>query len=141
MSTLLIPLEVIGALCLLCLLVLLALLIRRVRLIRRPGAFDLSIREDGGPWSIGVAQYVPGRLEFHNVFSLSPRPSRALQRHLLEIVDHSQLPAESGGASAAIVVHCRHAGRPVDLSMNVGDYLGLSTWAESAPPGQVYPRR
>lgn len=119
-----------------------ALAVRR-RLLQRGGAtFDCSLREGGQPdgrgWTPGVARYAGDVVEWYRVFSYSPRPRRRVARHELHIVDRR--PAQGGEAdlllSGAVVLHCRWAGRPLDLGMTEPALTGFLAWLEAAPPGR-----
>lgn len=139
MADLTIPLEIAAALVVLFVLLLVAITVRRYQLARRPGSFDLSIREVGGSWSIGVARYGSAQLDWYRVFSLSPRPSRVYERRRLSLGQrrvaagtevHSVLPSDT-------IVRCQYVGQELDFALTDQAYFGLSSWTESAPPGQV----
>lgn len=136
MESLLIPAEIAGAILVLCLIVLVAIFVRRFQLARKPGAFDLSVRAPGKSWSVGVARYAPGRLDWYEVFSLSPRPKRAFEQNRLEIVGRRAPANLAVLAPSTTIVRCRYRGTEIDFILSESDYFGLSSWAESAPPGR-----
>ncbi len=114
--------------------------VRRVALARRFAAFDCSVRvvDEGRSWTIGVARYGPGRLEWFRVFSLSLRPALTFERSRLEVVGE-RVPV--GGEVLAVlpgmsVVSCRYDGHEVDLALSAEAHTGLTSWAEAGPPGQ-----
>jgi hypothetical protein len=115
--------------------------VRRVALARRLGSFDCSVRmvAEGRSWTVGVARYGPGRLDWYRVFSLSPRPSRSWQRSRLEVV--GQRVPVAGEVLVMVpdlcVISCRYDGDELDLAMSAEAYTGLASWAEAGPPGQV----
>jgi hypothetical protein len=122
MHDLLLLLEIVAGLACLLLLLFVA---RRIFLARAVGSFDCSIRDLGsGSWSFGIARYGAGRLDWYRVFSLSPKPSRVYRRDRLEIIgrrDPTAVPVVLGGE--------------LDLALSEDAYVGLSSWAEAAPPG------
>ncbi len=114
--------------------------VRRVVLARQLGSFDCSVRmvAQGGSWTIGVARYGAGRLDWFRVFSLSVRPALSFERSRLEVVGE-RVPV--GGEALAVlpgvsVISCRYDGEEVDLAMSADAYTGLASWAEAGPPGQ-----
>ena len=125
------------------LLSLLGIVIRRRVLQRRGGTFDCSLREGGRPpgkgWMLGVARYERETLEWHRVFSWSPRPRLVVGRRELEVLDRREpVGAEVHVLLAgAVVVHCRSSGHELELAMNSGSLTGFLSWLESAPPGQT----
>ncbi len=133
MHDLLLLLEIVAGLACLLLLLFVA---RRIFLARAVGSFDCSIRDLGsGSWSFGIARYGAGRLDWYRVFSLSPKPSRVYRRDRLEIIgrrDPTAVPVVLGGE---LIVRCRYDDRDLDLALSEDAYVGLSSWAEAAPPG------
>ncbi|MFV0458760.1 MAG: DUF2550 domain-containing protein [Actinomycetales bacterium] len=129
-----VSLEVVAALALLMAVLCSALLFRRFRLSRVPGAFDLSIRPVGGVWSFGVAHFGSSQLDWYQVFSLSLKPARTLERRRLSIVGRRA----GGMSSGTVIVRCRYDDRDLDLALNEQAYFGLSSWSEAAPPGELH---
>lgn len=136
MSGLLLWLEIVSAA---VLVVVFAFLARRVYLARTVGSFDCSIRpaQGAGGWAIGVARYGSGRLDWFRVFSLSPRPSRVFHRDRLEIIGR-RTPEGVNTLAGDLIVRCRYEVEDLDFAMSTNAYLGLSSWAEAAPPGQQF---
>src|SRR3982750_2212771 len=64
---------------------------RRLLLARGVGAFDCSLRRTGRRgrrgWVLGVARYEADRLDWFQVLTVSPRPTRSLARERLAILD------------------------------------------------------
>lgn len=130
---------------LLVVLVVLALggiVLRRRVLQRRGGTFDCSLRECtsalGKGWMLGVARYESESLQWHRVFSWSPRPRRVVSRRNLELVSRrTPLGAEAHVLLAgAIIVQCRAERTEIELAMQPGALTGFLSWLESAPPGE-----
>src|SRR4051795_3118612 len=69
-------------------------LARRLVLARGVGTFDCSLRRPNrrgrGGWVLGVARYEADRLDWFQVLTVSPRPTRSLARERLVIVDPHQ---------------------------------------------------
>src|SRR4051794_12825380 len=66
-------------------------LARRLLLARGVGTFDCSLRRRGrregrGGWVLGVARYEADRLDWFQVLTVSPRPTRSLARERLGIL-------------------------------------------------------
>lgn len=96
----------------------------RGRAASRVVACDLR---DGGRWVSGVASYGAGRVDWHRLTSLSPRPARSWGRQDLQVVSHDPV-------GARWVVRCRYRGEDVELLMVAGAFAGLVSWLESVPP-------
>src|SRR3954468_22326279 len=64
-------------------------LARRLLLARGVGTFDCSLRRStrGGGWVLGVARYEADRLDWFQVLTISPRPTRSLARERLVLLD------------------------------------------------------
>lgn len=130
-----IAIAVLGALALV-----LALGISRLRtLSRRVGSFNCNARPTGNPegsWTPGIAQYAVGRIEWWRCWSLSPRAARTWYRDRLEVTGRFPLAAEDPGQEARFLVQCRYDGMDFELNISAGDYTGLASWLEAAPPGR-----
>lgn len=137
MGDLLVPAAVLGAFAVVLLVVLAVLVARRIVLSRTVGAFDCSLRRRQGAWIPGVARYADDRLDWFRLLDVSWRPSRSLSRSELTILgrrspdrlDHLLTPDW-------VLVRCRYESAMLELGMSEMDYTGLSTWLESAPPGE-----
>ncbi len=125
------------------LLSLLGIVIRRRVLQRRGGTFDCSLRECRRPvgkgWMLGVARYERDTLEWHRVFSWSPRPRLIVGRRELEVLDRREPVGTEAHVllAGAVIVLCRSAGNELEFAMNSGSLTGFLSWLESAPPGQT----
>jgi Protein of unknown function (DUF2550) len=117
-------------------------LARRLVLARGVGTFDCSLRRPNrrgrGGWVLGVARYEADRLDWFQVLTVSPRPTRSLARERLVIVDRRE---PEGITSYAIlpgwvVVICAYGTSTLELAMSDAAYNGLAAWLESAPPGR-----
>lgn len=123
--------------------VLAALVGRRRRLVRRLGAFDLSVnrRAEHAPqgWTLGLATYRGNELEWYRTFSFSVRPHVRFRRGLVQVDEGRRRPE---GAEA----HAVHAGHVVvdvsdpsgvrQLALSPESLTGLLAWLEASPPGQ-----
>lgn len=117
--------------------------VRRSLIARGMGTFDCSMRREGtqhktGGWMLGVARYERDRLDWFRVFTLSPRPTWSLTRSRLIIQERR---APRGAEAHAImpgwvIVRCVYGHVTLEFAMSEPAYSGLSTWLESAPPGQ-----
>ncbi len=141
MSDLVVPVAVLGVLAMVGLLVFLAVLVlRRTLLSRGVGAFDCSLRRrtEGRGWVFGVARYQDDRLEWFRLFDISWRPSRSLSRSRLTILDRRRpdSPDTSVLSPDWVLVRCVYDSATLELGMSETAYTGLSTWLESAPPGE-----
>ncbi len=106
-------------------------------LSRRVGSFQCSARPAGNPhaaWSLGIAHYAVGRIEWWRCWSLSPRPSRTWIREQLVIT--GRVPLDQAGQHDEYLVRCRYDGTDFELTMSSGAYAGLASWLEAAPPGR-----
>ncbi|MBT0772079.1 DUF2550 domain-containing protein [Kineosporia sp. J2-2] len=144
MGELVAPLEILGALLVLFGLVLALFILRRYLLARNGATFDCSLKREhprrASAWILGVARYSEHRLEWFRIFTISPRPSRVLDRSQLDLVEwkppnedeiHAILPG-------AVIVRCSYGKEnPVilEMAMTKSDYTGFATWLEAAPPG------
>lgn len=112
---------------------------RRLVLARTLWSFDCSLRRPGATgWTIGVARYGPGHLDWFRIFSLSPRPTTVWPQAGLTVL--GRRPVEGGEVFAvlpgALVVRCLAAGEEIELAISMDAYVGLASWLEGAPPGQ-----
>src|SRR3954466_2188885 len=119
-------------------------LARRVLLARGVGTFDCSLRRRNaragrGGWVLGVARYEADRLDWFQVLTVSPRPTRSLARERLVIVDRHE-PDEIASYAILpgwVVVICAYGTSTLELAMSDAAYNGLAAWLESAPPGRT----
>lgn len=130
--------------------VLLALLIgavlafaaRRRAIAHRGGVFDCSLRERPVPagrgWMLGLARYAEDTVEWHRVFSFSPRPRCQISRRGLVVLQRREPSTAEAYAllPGAVVVECRVQGREFELGMKEDALTGFLAWIESSPPGR-----
>lgn len=106
-------------------------------LSRRVGSFPCAARPYGNAqaaWSLGIAHYAVGRIEWWRCWSLSPRPARTWFREQLAVVDRR--PLDAAGQPGQYLVRCRYDGVDFELTISAGAYAGLASWLEAAPPGR-----
>lgn len=120
-------------------------LARRLVLARGVGTFDCSLHRSNrrgrrrGGWVLGVARYEADRLDWFQVLTVSPRPTRSLARERLVILDQRQ-PDEVPSYAILpgwVVVLCAYGTSTLELAMSEAAYNGLAAWLESAPPGRT----
>lgn len=118
-----------------------ALVLRRRYLARTRGTFDLSINKraeaSAHGWTLGVAVYEGGTLEWYRTFSFRMRPSYRFERASM-YVDGRREPV--GGEVHAIhdghVVVSTQNQTPVrQLALTPSALTGLLAWLEASPPG------
>ncbi|GAB4067556.1 DUF2550 domain-containing protein [Angustibacter speluncae] len=137
-----IPLEIAAGLALLLVLTAAWFTARRLWLARG-AAFDCSLRlasaRDGSRWTIGVARYEQGRIDWFRVFSPSLRPARTFERDLLEVTGHRvpAVPERHAVLPGSTVVGARYDGDDLELAMSGEAYTGLASWLEASPPGRT----
>jgi hypothetical protein len=143
MGELLLPLAVIATLVTVLVALWAVVLARRLLLARGVGTFDCSLRRSnrrgGGGWVLGVARYEADRLDWFQVLTVSPRPTRSLARERLAILDHRD-PGEVRSYAVLpgwVVVVCAYGTSTLELAMSEPAYNGLAAWLESAPPGRT----
>lgn len=122
-------------------LLLAALVFRRRYLARTLGTFDLSINKraeaSAHGWTLGVAVYDGGTLEWYRTFSFRMRPSYHFERaHMY--VEGRREPV--GGEVHAIhdghvVVATRNQTAVRQLALTPSALTGLLAWLEASPPG------
>lgn len=138
-------LDVLGGLLILAALALGGLIVRRRWLTKGEPTFDMSLRthpaRDTRGWTLGVARYRGDRLEWFRVFSLSLRPKRVFDRHVLELRGRREPQGAEAYAlfSGHLVVDTRVAGREVEVALSPDALTGLLSWLESAPPDRPLP--
>ena len=106
-------------------------------LSHRVGSFPCAARPVVSPsasWSLGIAHYAVGRIEWWRCWSLAPRPARTWQRELLSVTDRE--PLDSTGQPGQYLVRCRYDGADFELTISADAYAGLASWLEAAPPGR-----
>jgi hypothetical protein len=115
-------------------------LARRLLLARTVGTFDCSLHRRGrrGGWVLGVARYEQDRLDWFQVLTVSPRPTRSLARERLVILERREPDDVQSYAVLPgwVVVACAYGTSTLELAMSEAAYNGLAAWLESAPPGQ-----
>lgn len=106
-------------------------------LSRRVGSFPCQARGAGNPqapFTLGIAHYGVGRIDWWRCWSLSLRPSRTWRRDALVVT--GRVPLDHAGQHDQYLVRCRYDGVDFELTMSAGAYAGLASWLEAAPPGQ-----
>lgn len=130
------PLELVAGLVALCGLLFAGFLFRRSWLLRRPGAFECSVRLGVGGWQIGIAEYRAEALAWYSLFSFSLQARYVWPRRGLELRGINREP--KGGAALlpdSVVAECAVASGTVELAMQDRVLTGFSSWLESSPPG------
>ena len=130
---------------------LLAVAVRRRVLQRGGGSVDLSLRarvleagsrDHGRGWRLGLGRFEGDCLRFYPLFSLAPRPCRALCRG--DLVVQAQREPAGGERLAllrgAVVLVCSSPDGPVELALDRSAATGLLAWLESCPPGATLPQ-
>lgn len=123
------------------------LLARRTWLSLLGGLFDCALRPEGATrWRPGLARYSGEFLEWYRVWHPWPRPTRVFVRERCEMVsfrDSDVSESRLGYATSKILVLRVRDDTPGlwSLALNEGSAMGLVSWLESAPPGQVGYRR
>jgi hypothetical protein len=95
-------------------------------------------RRGRGGWVLGVARYEADRLDWFQVLTVSPRPTRSLSRQRLVILERRD-PDETRSYAVLpgwVIVLCAYGTSTLELAMSEASYNGLATWLESAPPGR-----
>jgi hypothetical protein len=106
-------------------------------LSHRVGSFPCNARAGGNPaaaFTLGIAHYAVGRIEWYRCWSLSPRAARTWLRDRLVVT--GRVPLEQAGQADQYLVQCRYEGTDFELSMSAAAYAGLASWLEAAPPGR-----
>lgn len=117
-------------------------LVRRRNLSRGSSSFDCSVYVDatakrGARWRLGVAMYGEAAVAWFPMFSFGRKPGLSMPRRELEISsprepsDEEQFSVQPG----AVVLECTLSGESLHLAMSPDAAAGLSSWIESAPPG------
>jgi hypothetical protein len=140
MGEVLLPLAVLAALVTVLVGLWAVVLARRLLLARGVGTFDCSLRRGnrrGGSWVLGVARYEADRLDWFQVLTISPRPTRSLARERLVILERHEPEAIQSYAVLPgwVIVLCAYGTSTLELAMSEAAYNGLAAWLESAPPG------
>lgn len=107
-------------------------------LAHRVGSFECGARSAGaenGSWTLGIAHYGVGRIDWWRSWSLSLRPARSWSRHDLVITGREPLDG-ADARSDSYLVRCRYHGQDFELTMSRAAYEGLASWLEAAPPGR-----
>lgn len=106
-------------------------------LSRRVGSFSCNARAGGNPgaaFTLGIAHYAVGRIEWYRCWSLSLRPARTWLRDRLIVT--GRVPLDQAGQTDQYLVLCRYDDVDFELSMSLAAYAGLASWLEAAPPGR-----
>ncbi|MCL1869407.1 MAG: DUF2550 domain-containing protein [Promicromonosporaceae bacterium] len=106
-------------------------------LSHRVGSFACHARAAGNPsaaFTLGIAHYAVGRIEWYRAWSLSPRPARTWMRDRLAVT--GRVPLDQAGQTDQYLVRCRYEDTDFELSMTAAAYAGLASWLEAAPPGR-----
>jgi Protein of unknown function (DUF2550) len=143
MGEILLPLAVVATLVTVLVGLWAVVLARRLLLARGVGTFDCSLRRSNrrgaGGWVLGVARYEADRLDWFQVLTVSPRPTRSLSRERLTILGHRD-PGEVRSYAVLpgwVIVLCAYGTSTLELAMSEAAYNGLAAWLESAPPGRT----
>lgn len=114
---------------------------RRMLLQRPVGTFACSVRLGGAAsrkgFSYGVGRYHGDRVEWFEIFSLSPRPRHVFARRDLQLRARRPARAEEvhGMPVPTMVLECAYAGNLLELAMTPDALTGFMSWVEAAPPG------
>jgi hypothetical protein len=106
-------------------------------LSHRVGSFPCHARPAGNPaatFTLGIAHYAVGRIDWYRCWSLAPRPARTWRRDRLVVT--GRVPLDHAGQTDQYLVRCRYDGTDFELSMSTAAYAGLASWLEAAPPGR-----
>lgn len=137
------PILLITAVVLVALVYLSILLARRWWLSAGGGLFDCALRPaSGGRWRLGLARYSGDELEWYLVWHPLPRPSLVFRRGQVVLTGLRASDSEESllAHATARILELRCTGEPQRdwlLALNEGSAMGLVSWLESAPPGQV----
>lgn len=121
---------------------LLVVVLRRRALQRSGGSFEMSVNRRPGPtsqgWSLGVAVYGEGQVEWYRTFSLSWRPRHVFPRGGVVIEPRRQPEGSESFVlhPGDVVVACSAPSGARQLAMSPTSLTGLLAWLESSPPGQ-----
>src|ERR687885_2863736 len=127
MGEILLPLAVIATLVTVLVGLWAVVLARRILLARGVGTFDCSLRRGGrrGPgWVLGVARYEADRLDWFQVLTFSPRPTRSLARERLVILERREPGDEHSYALLPgwVVVTCAYGTSILEMAMSEAAY-------------------
>ena len=120
----------------------LVVLSARRRILQRDGGFDLCVRlhpgQWGGGWVFGIGRYDGDRILWFRTFGVGLRPRRVFLRRELDLLERNDPDPEDGlhVPPGHIVLTCRYAGSPIDLTMDALAVTGFVSWLEGAPPGE-----
>ncbi|QAY63266.1 DUF2550 family protein [Xylanimonas allomyrinae] len=106
-------------------------------LSHRVGSFPCHARAAGNPrvaFTLGIAHYAVGRIDWYRCWSLSPRAARTWLRDRLEVT--GRVPLDQADQAGQYLVRCRYDDIDFELSMSAAAYAGLASWLEAAPPGR-----
>ncbi len=135
MNDLIIPFITLAGVILLVVIALCLVGVRRIMLRRALGTVDASICTAENRWAMGVCRYQESVLEWMRLLSLSPLPTKTMQRSKIELVGRRE-PTEAELTRVppgVVIVMLSYEGREVLLAMRFGAYAGLSSWLEAGP--------
>jgi hypothetical protein len=137
--------EVFGLLVLLIVLTLVLLALRQRWLARQGGTFECSLRLEvatpEGGWTLGVARYNQGLLEWFRFFSYSLRPRLTFPRDEVRVLESREpglAEAVALGAEQRVIrvaTATTTTAPQWELAMSRESLTGLLSWLEAAPPG------
>lgn len=138
-------LEILGLLLLLAIVALALLAARQRWLSRQGGTFACSLRLQiaipGSGWTLGVARYNQGLLEWFRFFSYSWRPRLTFPRGEFKVRqtrDPDLVESVALGADQRVILVETAASTSTaewELAMSPDSLTGLLSWLEAAPPG------
>lgn len=116
---------------------------RRWLLARGGGTVEMSLRlrkgRHGRGWVLGIGRYAGDELQWFRVFSLAPRPRRALTRRALRVVQRRAPngPERLALQAGMIILECTSADGPVQIAIGQSALTGFLSWLEAAAPGSL----
>jgi hypothetical protein len=114
---------------------------RRMFLQRPVGSFTCSVRLGGAAsrkgFSYGVGRYHGDRVEWFEIFSVSPKPRHVFARRDLQLRGRRPARGEEahGLPASTMVLECAHGGTTLEFAMSPDTLTGFMAWIEAAPPG------
>ena len=116
------------------------LIVRRRWLAGRGRVFECSLRRTGttsSGWTLGVAPFRDGDLEWYRVFSLSLRPKVVFHRHETRVLRvRTPEPGEAAELyDGHVVTELGGAHEGTMLAMDRQDLTAFSSWTEAGRPG------
>jgi len=140
-----IVLDVVGVCLAAAVLLVIAFACRRRWLSRDGGTFDCSLqlseKDHGRGWALGLARYVGDDLQWFRVFSLAWWPKLVVNRRQLEGITTRRPMGNEPLVTYAghVIVDADLRDRTVHFAMTEEALTGVLAWMESAPPStQTY---